>query len=239
MNTTRFLCLAVSRRDGGNCIAGIDIDSGKWIRPINKRPPNAFSDHELIVLDIATQKRRFLRPLDILHLRLNKHLGSNSQPENWELDIAPYENPYVVIAQCSGPLGESKLSSYLDRSDRLLHTYGNHIDEMEVRSRPLTHSLSLIEPDRLHWRVSENPHYPNQLQVRAEFNFRQKPYNLALTDPIWEATCRRHGKGRHPHSEIIEAAGQLVFLTVSLAAIPLHGYHYKLIAAVLCPSQSA
>jgi len=239
MRTSRFLCLAVSRRDGGNCVAGVDLDTGHWIRPVNTRFPGAFSDHELIVFDMATQKRRFLKPLDTLNLRLGKYVGSNSQPENWEMEIAPYENPYSVVRQCSGAGEHAGLNTYLDRSDSLLHTYGNHVDEEDVRSRPLTHSLALIKPERLYWRVSEHPRNPNQLQVRAEFGFQEQAYNLALTDPIWEASCRRHGKGRHPHSSITADASAVVFLTISLAAVPLHGYHYKLVAAVICASQTA
>lgn len=34
MRESRFLCLAVSRKMNGYCIAGIDMDSGEWVRPV-------------------------------------------------------------------------------------------------------------------------------------------------------------------------------------------------------------
>ncbi len=97
MREAKFLCLAVSTRDGGNCIAGIDLDSGEWIRPINPKTSGALSDGELIVLDSSTGKRRFLAPLDVFQIKLEKSAGTNSQPENWETVPASYENPHVIL----------------------------------------------------------------------------------------------------------------------------------------------
>jgi len=233
MYEMQFLCLAASRRDGGSCIAGIDLTSRKWIRPVNARTQGAFADHELIVLDAGTQKRRFIAPLDVLHLTLDKPAGENGQPENWTMKPKPYEDPYVVIRHLDGQEIIGELRNYLDHSDRLLHTYTDSVTEVDVRSRPLTHSLALIEPDRLHWRISDNRKFSNRAQIRADFYFAKTPYSLVVTDPNWEARCRPLGLGRHPHSTPESAAGEQVLLTVSLAGIPLHGYHYKLVAAVI------
>jgi hypothetical protein len=54
-----------------------------------------------------------------------------------------------------------------------------------------------------------------------------------VTDPVWEARCHRAGIGKHRHSEVASPENDLVFLTVSLAAIPFHGFHYKLVAGVM------
>ena len=233
MYETQFLCLAASRRDGGSCIAGIDLASRKWIRPVNRRTQGAFADHELIVLEAGTEKRRFIAPLDILRLTLDGPAGENGQPENWTMKPKPYEDPYVVIRRLNGQEIIGELEDCLDRGDRLLHTYTDSVTESDVRSRPLTHSLALIEPDRLHWRVSENRKFSNKPQIRADFYFSRAPYSLVVTDPNWEARCRPLGLGRHPHSKLESASGERVLLTVSLAAIPLHGCHYKLVAAVI------
>jgi hypothetical protein len=233
MRESQFLCLAASRRDGGNCIAGIDLDSGDWIRPVNSRSTGAFGDHELFVLDAKTGKRKFIAPLDVLSLHLEKHVGNNAQPENWEITPASYEHPYVLFAQFTDRNDLDKLIPYLDKTGRLLHNYGCSVQESEVKSRALTHSLSLVRPDQLHWKVCENRTYSNKTQVRAEFRFEQTLYNLVVTDPVWESRCRQLGVGRYPHSTISGEKAEQVMLTISLAAVPLHGYHYKLVAGVI------
>jgi hypothetical protein len=233
MYELQFLCLAASRRDGGSCIAGIDLASRKWIRPVNAGTQGAFADHELIVLEAGTQKRRFIAPLDVLHLTLDGPAGEKGQPENWTMKTKSFDDPNIVIRRLNGREIIGELRDCLDHSDRLLHTYTDSLTESEVKSRPLTHSLALIEPDRLHWRMNENRKFSNSLQVRADFLFAQTPYSLVVTDPNWEARCRPLGLGMHPHSTLESVAGEQVLLTVSLAGIPLHGYHYKLVAAVI------
>ncbi|MGD0857681.1 MAG: hypothetical protein ABR912_00040 [Terracidiphilus sp.] len=234
MRESRFLCLAVSRRDGGNCIAGIDIDSGKWIRPINPKTGGAFADQEIIVVDSGTQKHRILTPLDVLNLRLDRCVGNKVQPENWETPPASYEDAYTVLRRFDGRQDSDLLNSYVDGHGPLLHSYSDKIPAGDPLIRQgLSHSLSIIRPQEMHWKVAPNPTYPNRLRVQADFRFDDDPYCLVVTEPIWEARCRRSGPGRHPHSTIAGDASGQVLLTISLAEVPLHGFHYKLAAGVV------
>jgi hypothetical protein len=238
MRELRFLCLAVSRRDGGNCIAGIDLDSGQWIRPINSKSSGAFSDDELIVLEPGTGRRRFLAPLDVLLLELKKFAPTHAQPENWEITAPSYESPYSVLMRFDQRACVDKLQTYLDGADRLLQTNGDSVRESDVKIRPLSHSLSLIRPCELNWKVVES-RYAGRFQVRADFRLGQSPYSLVVTDPNWEAKIRKIGLGRFPHSKVSGQTSDEVFLTISLAAVPLHGYHYKLVAGVMVFEASA
>ena len=237
MHEVRFLCLAVSRRVGGNCIAGIDLDTGKWIRPVRAGTDGALGDHEVIVIDGETRLHRIMAPLDVLHVRVSKYVGDNAQPENWEMAPVSYENAYLVLRRFDRQEDREKLNSYLDGSGQLLYNRGDSIPEADVSSRALTHSLSLIRPERLHWKI-RGSRYSNKQQVRAEFLFHGAKYNLALTDPIWEAKCKRFDQGRcesYPHSSIAGKGGEEVLLTISLADLPWYGRHYKLVAAVIQP----
>src|ERR1700761_3892328 len=115
MREIRFLCLAVSRRPGGHCIAGIDIDSGEWIRPVTPTTHGALDHAQIKIFDPAVQTNpvlvsyclnalgkgqhfaanrdyvnrlqheRTLQKLDIAVLRLGEPFGTKAQPENWEL----------------------------------------------------------------------------------------------------------------------------------------------------------
>jgi hypothetical protein len=69
--------------------------------------------------------------------------------------------------------------------------------------------------------------------VRAEFTFGKMPYSLVVTDPTWEAQCFHLGVGTH--QKVVPDSGRaaIVMLTVSLAAVPFHGFHYKLVAGVI------
>jgi hypothetical protein len=173
-----------------------------------------------------------LAPLDVLQLKLEKYAGTNAQPENWAITPQSYENPYAVLMRFDQRESLEKLASYLDKADRLLHSYGDSVSESEVKLGPLSRSLSLVRPRDLNWKIVES-RYPWKLQVRADFRFEQIPYSLVVTDPNWEARIRTLGVGRYPHSKVMGQTSDEVFLTISLAAVPLHGNHYKLVAGVI------
>jgi hypothetical protein len=234
MPDSKFLCLAVARRSGGNCIAGIDIDSGKWIRPVNAKTHGAFADHETIVVVGPTQELKILAPLDILQIRLDRFVGNKVQPENWEMIPGPCSGAYETMRRFNAQLDAEILNSRLDKNGPLLYTYSDRIaaDDALVK-RGLRSSLSLIRPEELNWKIVTHPTYKNKRRVLADFRFDNEPYCLVVTDPDWEARCRRFGFGRHPHSAIAGSANEKPMLTISVAETPLNGYHYKLAAGVL------
>lgn len=233
MREARFLCLAVSRRESGNCIAGIDIDSGEWLRPIHSRSRAAFADAELMVNDNHTHQLRFLAPLDLITVPLEEHAGTNSQPENWIVVPGVFDNSITVLRTCRGRRTVDFLLSHADESELLLHSCGDSLHADHLASHPLSHSLSLVRPADLAWRVFPHPKYPGKVQVRSEFRFGSRTYSLVVTDPNWEARCHQAGPGRHEHAAVSAAGRGLVFLTISLAAVPFHGLHYKLVAGVI------
>jgi hypothetical protein len=234
MHEVQFLCLAVSRRDGGNCIAGIDVDSGKWIRPINAKTHGAFGDFDIFAAEGGAQKREFLALLDVVQLRLDQYVGINVQPENWEIAPASYEDAFVILRRFNGPKDAETLISYLDHDGPLLHSYSSRISADDpLLMRRLSHSLSIIQPEQLNWKVAPHPTYANRLRVEADFRFAGNSYCLVVTDPMWETRCRRFGPGRHPHSKIAAGAIGQVLLTISLAEVPRNGHHYKLVAGVI------
>lgn len=233
MLVTRFLCLAVSRRESGNCIAGIDIDSGKWLRPIRSQSRAAIADADLIVEDNHTHQPRFMAPLDLISMPLLESAGTNAQPENWLIVPSFFEHPQAILRTCKGRRTVEFLLAHADRAELLLHSSHDSLPADEFADRMLSHSLSVIRPADLVWKVSPHLNHPGRVQVRAEFRFGKIAYNLVVTDPTWEARCHRAGIGRHKHPELASAGNDLVFLTVSLAAVPYHNLHYKLVAGVV------
>ncbi len=233
MQERRFLCLAVSRRESGNCIAGIDIDSGEWLRPIHSENRAAFADSDLIVEDNHTHQSRFMAPLDLLSMPLEQSAASNSQPENRVVAPAFFEKRPAILRRCIGTRTVQFLLSHADHGELLLHSSRDSLHSNEFADRALSHSLSLVQPVELGWSVSPHAKHPGQLQVRAEFRFGRAPYSLVVTDPAWEARCHKLGIGTHKHADSASPECGLVLLTVSLAAVPFHGLHYKLVAGVM------
>ncbi|GGS46264.1 dual OB domain-containing protein [Actinokineospora fastidiosa] len=79
--TKRIVCLANSRKHQGRCVAGIDLDSGRWIRPISKRP-----GHELSASERQYEDGSEPAPLDVLDVPLIGHRPAEVHRENWLLD---------------------------------------------------------------------------------------------------------------------------------------------------------
>ena len=233
MQERRFLCLAVSRRDAGNCIAGLDIDSGEWLRPIHSADRAAFADSELIVEDNHTHQSRFMAPLDLLSIPLEQSAATNSQPENWVVAPAFLLKLPAILRRCTGKRTAQFLLSHVHRGELLLHSSRDSLHTNEFADRSLSSSLSLVQPIDLAWCVSPHAKHPGKLQVRAEFRLGQTNYNLVVTDPAWEMRCHNLGIGTHKHAECASPECGTVLLTVSLAAVPFHGLHYKLVAGVI------
>jgi len=232
MHESRFLCLAVSRRDGGKCIAGIDIDSHKWIRPVDANSHGAVNNGQAVVSEGRNQIR-WLSSLDIVLLPLGNSVGTTIQPENWELLSVTNQKAYEIVRRFDPRQDMRILMEHLEDRGPLLHSYGDSISPPVLGARKLSHSLSLIEPDDLHWKVAPKLKYPADLQVRAEFIFDGDRYNISVTDSEWETRCRRAGQGRHKNTEVADPRKPRILLVVSLGAEPFNGQHYKFVASVL------
>lgn len=232
MRELRFLCLAVSRRDGGKCIAGLDLDSGEWIRPVDPITHGAITNGVPVQLENRGGVQ-WIAPLDVALLCLGNDVSTIVQPENRELIPPGTAGAYKMLPPLENADRAEILEKRLQMRGPLLHSYGESITSVAPGSRMLTHSLSLIRPSDLFWRITPKSRYPSQLQVRGDFEFDGDRYNLPVTDPVWESLCLRLGKGRHPHSAVQKRGADETLLVVSLGAETFLGQHYKLIAGVI------
>lgn len=63
---SRLICLANSRKHNGRCIAGIDISTGDWVRPVTSL------DDGRIPTDISLIDRKPIQLLDVVDIPLSK-----------------------------------------------------------------------------------------------------------------------------------------------------------------------
>lgn len=208
-----MICLANSFRPGGRCVAGIDVATGQWIRPV---PPRGGA----IPILRTTINGRNLSVLDVVKLRVGPpRLQTRFQCENreilgWDWEIVDRVRPQQVLRYC-------------DDTVPILLTAGDTVSpEQLLQLRPHEwKSLQLVRPRDLDFVID---HRDAQRQ-RACFHDAGGDFHyLKVTDPV--------AAGRLAQGEDI---GPECLLTVSLGEpwAPTDGLLaelcYKLAAAVI------
>jgi hypothetical protein len=171
--------------------------------------------------------------LDLFSVSLEEQAASNSQPENWTVAPSFLEQQPAVLRTCHGKRTVEFLLSHAEIGETILRSTTDSLHADAMAQDALSQSLCLIRPADLSWKVSHHANHPGKLQVRAQFRYGGAHYSLVVTDPVWEAKCHHLGVGVHPHTDLAAANHDLVFLSISLAAVPFHGLHYKLVAGVI------
>lgn len=238
----KLLCLANSRWNRRRCIAGIDLSDGTWVRPVNSNGNDALTDKQC-TLDNGMQPS----PFDIIEVDLIKHTPKLHQPENWT--IGPKCWRMVEHAKVSDTYAE-----LVYRLNQGPDIFGDERDCIPVNELceivpfapelplpKLTESLTLVAPRLVEWQIIFDKKHDNR-QTRAVFYIKRTPYNLVVTDPVWEwrlahlPVCRQYD-WRDLNLTITDR----FLLTISLAD-PIHaseeyGACYKIVAGVMLISE--
>lgn len=133
----RIVCLANSRKHGEHCVAGIDLSTGKWIRPVSD-----LDDGRL------TRKMRLVNGrepelLDILQIRLADS-GPDFGFESENLSVLPV--PWVK----EGKVSPADVVQYCSPGPHILHNSENYVPVPFMESLPLheRRTLQVIETVR-------------------------------------------------------------------------------------------
>jgi len=215
-----IVCLAKSVKHGGYCIAGKEIDSGQWIRPISHR-----EDEEIRIEDCACEGNEQPRVMDVISVPILEPRPGSYQRENCLIDSGArwskkgkmtWDDVVKFVDKIGGPLWLNGFSSYYGINDRV----------PEANTSSHESSLVLIRPTNLYICVeTEGEEFGNpRRKTRAEFGYDGHQYKIAVTDPVikdrfWSMP------GKH-------LMGSDDLLCVSLGEIH-DGYAYKLAAAVI------
>ncbi|MEU5402772.1 hypothetical protein ABZ348_26130 [Streptomyces sp. NPDC005963] len=213
----KLVCLANSRKHGGRCVAGIEVSSNSWIRPVSGRP-----GHE-----VSATERQYLSGvephlLDIVSMRLIEPKPIEFHRENWLVDS-------TVRWRKEGQIGWDDLCLLEESSIRLwrngYHTKAGNNDRVPAdQEGTVMESLKLIRVDGATIHVDQPWSNDARPTVRAHFHHAGSFYSLKVTDPVCEERFRGRGIGRYSLSDS--------FLTISLSE-EFEGYLYKLVAAVI------
>lgn len=220
MSTTkRLVCLANSQKMSGRCVAGKELESGSWIRPVSSRNSEEVSEDERRYSDGTDPK-----VLDIVDVPLLEPRPHDYQTENWLLDPENYWTKVGELDRDSlGDLVEDPPalwinghSSQVGRNDRV----------PEAEAGVLRGSLHLLTVQSGEVRVSApgaafgNP----KRRVQLRFEHGGVDYALWVTDPSVRARYLQQEDGTFMFG------GGIV--TISLGE-PIRGFAYKLVATMI------
>ena len=198
--------LTKSKKNNGYCVAGIDVNSGGFVRLVSGDPE---SHGALTDQDIQYKDKSFYNFLDVARIPIISKEPIEYQPENVLIERGqPWEK-----------IGRLSLNDLLK-----LHPPENHFDILgnvypyitNERISTVGYSLVLIKVENL---IISHPH-PGS--TKADFEYRSTTYsNLSVTDPDYYHT---------PNQTVINHA----ILVVSLPDAPyMDRYFYKFVAKII------
>jgi len=183
-----IVILANSRRHDGHCIAGKDITTGEWIRPINilgrgqvRVDQSAFlgSDFQSLGMDVSGPQL-----LDCVRIGFGNDCALYYQPENKFIDGNPWEK--------IGRISSHRISEFMDTAEhcflRNSDIHHSYIPANELVTTPSMMSLNFLHLIRRENNVEiiHTTNMRNKPQHRMKFDYGSKNYNLAITDYRYE-----------------------------------------------------
>ena len=209
----KLLVLANSYKLGNRCVAGIDLDTGKWVRPVSQLPGGAIPE-----LKTAVRKDGRLvpvAPLDVVEFEVGQNRATPHHPEDVEL-----RGPFSLIGNMSIAELRAKFPEVVQDEGPIFGDYSDRIPAAAVLSIGSHSSLMLMQVSRFGFdktlNIRGNP------QFRGSWGERPKHVDLVITDPEFVHVRQSLASG------LIDGA----LVTISLGE-ELKGAHFKLIAAVL------
>lgn len=226
--TKTIFCLANSRKPGGHCVAGREIERqniGAWVRPVSSRPTREISDQDERYRDGSLPLL-----LDVIEIDFEKPVPERHQQENHQVDDRQYWTKKGTASWADiCPLAENVPGSLW--LNGYSSTYGNNDRVPEGNLGQFNRSLYLVRPNDLELIVAvEGAQFGDpKRRVRAHFQLSGHEYILAVTDLPIEQEYLAKPDG---HYFIKEA-----LICVSLGEV-FNGYAYKLAAAVITPQRA-
>lgn len=223
MALDRIVCLANSYKHDHRCVAGISLNTKKWVRLVSKEIPGCIARERTCY---AGGKEAQI--LDVFEAELGEPCGTSAHPE----DVFVSNRRWKYIERLSSPAGSELLSQFLNPEPVVLEGYSDRIPVKKFQERPARMSLGLVHPEDLWWWIREEKdkrHYRANFRLGKAARIR---YDLPVTDPAWCNQLKLLPTGIHLNSLLQGNRNAKTLLSVSLSE-PYQDFHYKLIAGVV------
>lgn len=162
--TKDIVVLTKSAKHGGNCVAGIDVNTGEWVRPVKANGP-------ILNSDMSCSNGYVCEPLDVVRIPFIAPRPNGCQTENEEIDTSRTWN---YLGTCT--LGDVlRIHPAEDDPD----IFGNYRCTLyEDEKNKLSFSLMLVEVTDLEFYTVEETG-----KTKANFRYNGHRYsNISVTD---------------------------------------------------------
>lgn len=166
-----IVVFANSARKGEHCVAGREIESKQWIRPVS-RWGGELNRAQCTV----SGGKDPVRPLQKIEIDVDgPHTSIKHQPENWLIGNDEWEH--------IGEITRGEIGPYLDSPDTLWGA-GDRVPYSEIANGNMTikQSLYLVKVSELEL---DRPD-PSSRRTRVSFSYKTKQYDLGFTDSYFE-----------------------------------------------------
>lgn len=213
--TIRFVCLANSIKEGGRCLAGIELNNNnepiigingpKWIRPICK------TQHGKIYTHWVTH----IKLLDIVEI---EPTGFPAKP-SYQSENIFFKDEYLKVV---GRFDRRRLHDLCDNHYYIFGNWGKVLSTEEIV--PLNHSLLLLHVSQFN--ITEKIS-PDKKHLRLHFLYNETHYDFPITDPVFVQLYTNN-------ADILIGIKNL-YLCISIG-INFHDWYYKLVAGIISDS---
>ncbi len=202
MNKT-LVIFANSVKHQQHCVAGKDILTKEWIRPVGDKNGCELKDEQTKYQN--KYGKYLVKPLQKMNIEFLKKAPLKQQPENYIISNKIWEQNYKIERE--------EIENFLDNPSNLW------LDGISENDRV---DYQLIQNNKIQIKQSLYLIKVNDLEVdkqnrRAIFSFNNISYDLAITDP---------------KTQYFDNSKKSYYLVISLGEY-FNGYCYKLVASIL------
>jgi len=207
--------MAKSLMFGNFCVAGIDVETGAWVRFVAFETGEPLADFNLMYVNAPGS----CEVLDVGRIGIAGQVPKNNHTEDLMIKYTSWLK-----------MGKMKIDEVLkihapENHEFIFGTPNDYVDVSEMKKLKLNYSLILIKVENLKIFFNENFH--GDIRGRADFIYNGVEYkNIRVTDPYYEINESLIKKF---HFIMPEA-----YLVMSMPSQPFwkNGKYYKLIAKI-------
>lgn len=198
------------RSTQGFCVAGIDVETGKWVRLVSDASRESLANSDMLINDyLATE------PLDIVEVPVLGACPVSLQPENVLIDTGLWDKRITIKPSMIHLYHETEEQNYLFQNTQ----YALEKDEMNN----LNHSLLMVKVNSLVL------HFSDYNKPKVSFRHKGRWYNgISMTDPKWYFY--------YINDEYFKKNGYRIGDALIVMSVPKENYnnrYYKFVAKIL------
>ncbi|TJX12703.1 hypothetical protein E9840_12260 [Tissierella creatinini] len=209
-----IIILAKSIKRGGYCIAGLDTETGEWIRPISD---NIITEGAVPKMDTILSNREELKIFDKVIIELVSHSPTKAQPENYVYDSS-------VAWEKTGTSSLRQVLEFrgYDKVNKIFYNTEKSVSEEEVGGQPSLLLLNVNNPSILIKTFEKK-------KIQFNFEYNGCSYNFfQVGDELVRSKYMNRVDGKYPYNDNVDVVFSLTDKYSNT------GRYYKMVAQLFC-----